>query len=260
MPRKLSHVTGAGTFRMVDVSAKPVTSRVAVARGRVFMHRETLALVREERARKGSVLAAAHIAGVMAAKRTSTLIPSPLACRSRASSCARADEDLLGRDRVARADARAHGVEMEALTAVMIAALTIYDMPKSADRGMVMGEFALWEKRRGRRASARRVGPHLPRGPRARAAAARVLPRDDPVAECRGRALRRRVVAAHPLPFRNSSMDLLRCARLISRGRARPAVPAGGGGAARGHREPGARGGRRMRIMTGAMIPEGADA
>ena len=75
MARKLSHISDVGDFQMVDVSRKPVTARVAVACGRVFMHRDTLALVREERARKGNVLAAAHLAGVMAAKRTATIIP-----------------------------------------------------------------------------------------------------------------------------------------------------------------------------------------
>ena len=160
MPRKLSHVTGAGTFRMVDVSAKPVTSRVAVARGRVFMHRETLGLVREERARKGSVLAAAHIAGVMAAKRTSTLIPLchslPLESVEIAFGLDEGTSSVGIESRV-RTRGRT-GVEMEALTAVMVAALTIYDMLKSADRGMVMGEFALWEKRGGRSGIHRRAG------------------------------------------------------------------------------------------------------
>src|SRR5512141_1498116 len=75
MPRKLSHLDARGRVRMVDVAAKRVTTRVAVARGRVFMHRGTLALVRENRTPKGNVLATAHLAGVMAAKRTSELIP-----------------------------------------------------------------------------------------------------------------------------------------------------------------------------------------
>jgi len=152
MPRKLSHVTDTGDFRMVDVSKKPVTARVAVARGRVFMHRETLTLVREERARKGNVLAAAHLAGVLAAKRTATIIPLahslPLDSVELAFGLDEGSSSVEIESRV-RTRGRT-GVEMEALTAVMAAALTIYDMLKSADRGMVMGEFALWEKRGGR--------------------------------------------------------------------------------------------------------------
>jgi cyclic pyranopterin phosphate synthase len=160
MPRKLSHVTDAGEFRMVDVSAKPVTSRVAVAHGRVFMHRETLGLVRDERSRKGSVLAAAHIAGVMAAKRTATLIPL---CHSLPLESVELAFGLEEETSSVRIESRVRtrgrtGVEMEALTAVMVAALTIYDMLKSADRGMVMGEFALWEKRGGRSGVYRREG------------------------------------------------------------------------------------------------------
>jgi len=160
MRKKLSHVTDEGDFRMVDVSRKPVTARVAVARGRVFMHRDTLGLVREERARKGNVLAAAHIAGVMAAKRTATLIPLAHSLPLDSVEMAFALED--GTSSVAiesRVRTRGRtGVEMEALTAVMAAALTIYDMLKAADRGMVMGEFALWEKRGGRSGVYRRAG------------------------------------------------------------------------------------------------------
>ena len=160
MPRKLSHVTDAGDFRMVDVGKKPVTARVAVARGRVFMHRETLALVREERSRKGNVLAAAYLAGVMAAKRTATIIPlaHPLPLDSVELAFGLDDEtSSVGIESGVRTRGRT-GVEMEALTAVMAAALTIYDMLKSADRGMVMGEFALWEKRGGRSGVYRRTG------------------------------------------------------------------------------------------------------
>jgi len=160
MARKLSHVTDTGDFRMVDVSKKPVTARVAVARGRVFMHRETLALVREERARKGNVLAAAHLAGVLAAKRTATIIPLahslPLDSVELAFGLDEGSSSVEIESRV-RTRGRT-GVEMEALTAVMAAALTIYDMLKSADRGMVMGEFALWEKRGGRSGVYRRAG------------------------------------------------------------------------------------------------------
>ncbi|HEY2955884.1 MAG TPA: cyclic pyranopterin monophosphate synthase MoaC [Candidatus Eisenbacteria bacterium] len=160
MPRRLSHLTDAGEFRMVDVSAKPVSAREAVARGRVYMHRETLALVREDRAAKGNVLAAAHLAGVMAAKRTGTLIPLahnlPIDSVEMAFSLDDPTSSVGIESRV-RTRGRT-GVEMEALTAVMAAALTLYDMLKAADRGMVMGEFALWEKRGGRSGVYRRRG------------------------------------------------------------------------------------------------------
>jgi cyclic pyranopterin phosphate synthase len=158
MPRKLSHVDASGRIRMVDVSEKTVTSRVAVARGRVFMRRATLAMVREERGPKGNVLATAHVAGVMAAKRTGALIPLahdvPLDGVEIAFSL---DEESSSVGIEARVRARGRtGVEMEALTAAMAAALTLYDMLKAVDRGMLMGEFALWEKRGGRRGDYRR--------------------------------------------------------------------------------------------------------
>jgi cyclic pyranopterin phosphate synthase len=144
---------------MVNVSAKRVTTRVAVARGRVFMRRATLALLRGGRAPKGDVLAAAHLAGVMAAKRTSELIPLahplPLDGIDLAFSFDTVTSSVVLE---ARVSTRARtGVEMEALTAVMVAALTLYDMLKAVDRGMVMGEFALWEKRGGRSGITRRA-------------------------------------------------------------------------------------------------------
>jgi cyclic pyranopterin phosphate synthase len=137
---------------MVDVSRKRVTSREAVARGRVFMRRRTLALLASKAQPKGDALAAAHLAGVLAAKRTSELIPLAhplvldgvdLAFSLHPETCSVAIE--------ARVRTRgATGVEMEALTAVTVAALTLYDMLKAVDRGMVLGEIALWEKRGGR--------------------------------------------------------------------------------------------------------------
>lgn len=137
---------------MVDVSAKRVSARVAVARGRVFMHRQTLELLRDRRVPKGDVIAAAHLAGVMAAKRTGELIPLahplPLDGVEMAFSLD-GTTSSVGIEARVRSRGRT-GVEMEALTAVMVAALTLYDMLKAADRGMVMGEFALWEKRGGR--------------------------------------------------------------------------------------------------------------
>jgi cyclic pyranopterin phosphate synthase len=137
---------------MVDVGAKPVSARVAVARGRVFMHRDTLALLREGRAPKGDVLATAHLAGVMAAKRTSEIIPLAHTLALDGVDLAFSlDDDSTSIGIEARVRARGRtGVEMEALTAVAVAGLTLYDMLKAVDRGMVMGEIAVWEKRGGR--------------------------------------------------------------------------------------------------------------
>jgi cyclic pyranopterin phosphate synthase len=137
---------------MVDVSRKRVTTRTAVARGRVFMHERTLEELRAGRAAKGDVLATAHIAGVMAAKRTHEIIPlaHPLPIEGIDLAFAILP-DSASVEIVARVRTRARtGVEMEALTAVTAAALTIYDMLKAIDRGMVLGEIALWEKRGGR--------------------------------------------------------------------------------------------------------------
>ena len=152
MPRRLSHLDARGRVRMVDVGDKPVSARVALARGRVFMHRETLELLRDGRAPKGDVLTTAHLAGVLAAKRTAEIIPLahslPLDGVDLAFSL---DPDSASVGIEARVRARGRtGVEMEALTAVTVAALTVYDMLKAVDRGMVMGEFAVWEKRGGR--------------------------------------------------------------------------------------------------------------
>ena len=152
MARRLSHLDASGRVRMVDVGSKPVTRRTAVARARVFMHRDTLALLRDGRAPKGDVVATAHVAGVMAAKRTSELIPlaHPLPLDSVQLTFA-LDGATSSVAIEARAITRARtGVEMEALTAAAVAALTLYDMLKAVDRGMVIGEIALWEKRGGR--------------------------------------------------------------------------------------------------------------
>jgi cyclic pyranopterin phosphate synthase len=143
---------------MVNVGAKAVTRRRAIARGRLFAHRATLDLLRAGRAPKGDVLAAAHLAGVLAAKRTADLIPlaHPLALDGVDLSFA-----LDGRSSSVAIEATVSnrgrtGCEMEALTAVAVAALTLYDMLKAVDRGMVIGEIALWEKRGGRRGAWRR--------------------------------------------------------------------------------------------------------
>ncbi len=152
MPRRLSHVGPKGRVRMVDVGAKRVTARVAVARGRVFMHRDTLALLRDGSAPKGDVLTTAHLAGVMAAKRTSEIIPLAHGLNLDGLDLGFTfDEEGASIGIEARARARGRtGVEMEALTAVAVAALTLYDMLKAVDRGMVIGEVAVWEKRGGR--------------------------------------------------------------------------------------------------------------
>ena len=137
---------------MVDVGGKKVTSRTATARGRVFMNKKTLALLVGGGHPKGDAIAAAHIAGVMAAKRTHELIPlaHPLPIEGVALTFTPDDEtSSVGIECQVRTRART-GVEMEALTAVAVAALALYDMLKSADRAMVIGDIALWEKRGGR--------------------------------------------------------------------------------------------------------------
>jgi cyclic pyranopterin phosphate synthase len=137
---------------MVDVSAKPATEREAVAAGRVVMQPETLDVVRKGDAKKGDVLGAARIAGIMAAKRTHDLIPlcHPLSI-TKAEVDIRPDAALPGLEVTARVKvAGKTGVEMEALTAVAVACLTIYDMVKAVDRGMRIEGIRLIEKRGGR--------------------------------------------------------------------------------------------------------------
>ena len=146
--RTLSHVAPGGEVRMVDVSAKPATERVAVAEGRVVMTPETLDLVLKGNAKKGDVLGAARIAGIMAAKKTHELIPlcHPLPL-SRIAVDIEPDRKLPGF--AVRATAKVTGqtgVEMEALTAVSMACLTIYDMVKAVERGMRIDGIRLIEK------------------------------------------------------------------------------------------------------------------
>jgi cyclic pyranopterin monophosphate synthase len=152
MAKRLSHVDGRGRVRMVDVSAKKVTLREAVARGVVWMRRETLDRVEADQGPKANVLATAHLAAVMAAKRTSDLIPLAHPVPIDAVDVT-FELDRDGPAVVIEARVRTRGrtgVEMEALTAVAAAGLTLYDMLKAVDRGMVIGEIALWEKRGGR--------------------------------------------------------------------------------------------------------------
>ncbi|MCA3596795.1 MAG: cyclic pyranopterin monophosphate synthase MoaC [Methylobacterium sp.] len=148
----LTHLDATGAAHMVDVGEKALTSREAVAEGRVVMAKETLALIRDGLAKKGDVIATARIAGIMAAKRTHELIPlcHPLLL-TKVSLDIEADASLPGL--VVRGLARVNGqtgVEMEALTAVSVACLTIYDMAKAVDRGMRIEGIRLLEKRGGK--------------------------------------------------------------------------------------------------------------
>ena len=150
--RRLRHLNAAGEARMVDVSAKAVTERSAVAEGFVAMAPETLELVLQGEVPKGDVLATARIAGIMAAKRTHELIPlcHPLALMQVTVDFV-ASRELAGIrvEATAKVEAKT-GVEMEALTAVTVACLTIYDMCKAVDRAMVFSGIRLIEKTGGR--------------------------------------------------------------------------------------------------------------
>jgi cyclic pyranopterin monophosphate synthase len=146
----LTHIDARGQARMVDVGGKAETERVAVAAGRVVMAQATLAAIRAGDVKKGDVLSAARIAGVMAAKRTGELIPlcHPIALTHVSVDIAENADGLE-----VRAEARTFGrtgVEMEAMTAVSIACLTIYDMAKALDRGMRIEAIRLVEKRGGK--------------------------------------------------------------------------------------------------------------
>ena len=145
---KLTHLDASGDARMVDVSAKPPLRREAVARGEIHLQRATVDAIENDRVKKGNVLATARLAGIMAAKKTADLIPlcHPLAITH----CAVDFEIPAARDRViitasARITANT-GVEMEALTAVTVAALTIYDMCKALDKEMEISGIALVSK------------------------------------------------------------------------------------------------------------------
>ena len=153
-----SHLDKAGKARMVDVGAKADTGREALARGRVFMHASTLKLVRENKADKGDVLTVAKSAAIGAAKRAAELIPlaHTLFLDGVDVSFALDTSGPSVGIEVRVASTGKTGVEMEALTAVSVAALTIYDMLKAVDRGMVIGEIALWEKRGGKSGDWRR--------------------------------------------------------------------------------------------------------
>jgi cyclic pyranopterin phosphate synthase len=148
----LTHIDRSGEVRMVDVSAKPATERTAVAEGRVVMSKATLDLIVSGNAKKGDVLGSARIAGIMAAKRTSDLIPlcHPLAL-SKVTLDITPDKKLPGCIVTAAVKVNGPtGVEMEALTAVAVACLTIYDMIKAVERGVRIEGIHLAEKRGGK--------------------------------------------------------------------------------------------------------------
>lgn len=152
--KQLTHIDSKGQVRMVDVGAKPDTERIAVAEGFIAMHPETLALIVEGKAAKGDVLACARVAGIMAGKQTSSIIPMchPLLITKSKVECEPVYEGE-------RADGKCGihvtttfgvtgktGIEMEALTAASVACLTVYDMCKAVDRGMEIGEVRLLKK------------------------------------------------------------------------------------------------------------------
>jgi cyclic pyranopterin phosphate synthase len=147
---RLTHVDETGAARMVDVAGKPITHRRAVAGAVLHMHRETLAMIVEGRAPKGDVLAVARVAGIMAAKKTSELIPlcHQLAITRASVEFEPVDDGISIRATVETDDVT--GVEMEALTAAGVAALTLYDMCKAVDRGMTVDRLGLLLKEGGK--------------------------------------------------------------------------------------------------------------
>jgi cyclic pyranopterin monophosphate synthase len=152
-----THLDPLGRARMVDVTPKEPTHRRAVARCKVFMKPETTAAIANREVKKGDVLSVARVAGIQAAKRTSDMIPlcHPLLVGAVSVNFEIGDDFVAVEVHVDTVDRT--GVEMEALHACSIAALTVYDMCKSADRAMVIGELALWEKTGGRSGVYRRV-------------------------------------------------------------------------------------------------------
>jgi len=148
----LTHFNQAGEAHMVDVGAKEVTKRVAVAEGQINMLESTLELIKQGNHKKGDVLGIARIAGIMAAKKTSDLIPlcHPLALTKVTLDLQVLDDDVAVHCRAQVETSGQTGVEMEALTAVQVALLTVYDMCKAVDRGMVMTDVRLLEKAGGK--------------------------------------------------------------------------------------------------------------
>jgi cyclic pyranopterin phosphate synthase len=151
MPR-LTHFDAKGNAAMVDVTAKTVTDRTATAKGSVLMQPETIALITAGRVKKGDVLSVARLAGIMGAKRTPDLIPL---CHPLALTSVQVDLDVDKKRNAVDITATCKlagktGVEMEALTAVAVAALTVYDMCKAVDRGMRLSDIRLVEKSGGK--------------------------------------------------------------------------------------------------------------
>jgi len=160
---RLTHFDEAGGARMVDVTTKAPTDRRAVAAGSVWVGPETYRRIQDRSLEKGDVLQVARLAGIMAAKRTAELIPL---CHPLLLTSVRVDFDLVAEDH--RVDIRAEvrvsgatGVEMEALTAVGVAALTVYDMCKAVDKGMVIGDVRLLRKEGGKSGTYERPGEAL---------------------------------------------------------------------------------------------------
>jgi cyclic pyranopterin phosphate synthase len=144
--KRLTHIAADGRAQMVDVSAKPLSARTAVAEGRITLAKETVALIRKNEIAKGDVIATARLAGIQAAKRTAHLIPL---CHTIPLSDVKIEIELSKNGAAVRCTARTvaqTGVEMEALTGVSVALLTIYDMCKAVDREMVIGEVRLVKK------------------------------------------------------------------------------------------------------------------
>lgn len=150
--KKLTHLDKKGKAKMVDITEKPLTLREAVAKGSVYMNPETLKLIKDKKIPKGDVFSVARVAGIMAAKKTSELIPMchPLNITS-------VEIEFNPDSKRNKVDIESHvkivgrtGVEMEALSTVSVAALTIYDMCKAVDKEMVISEIMLMEKRGGR--------------------------------------------------------------------------------------------------------------
>jgi len=146
--KKLTHFNKKGQARMVDVSSKPATQREAVARGSIYMKKQTLNLITDKKISKGDVFETARVAGIMAAKRTCELIPL---CHQLNLSSVTVDFNIDRKKNKVDIEAKAKcagqtGVEMEAIVAVSVAALTIYDMCKAVDRAMVISDIMLMEK------------------------------------------------------------------------------------------------------------------
>ena len=180
--KRLTHVGPRGDVRMVDVGEKPVTSREAVATGEITMSADAVRLIRSGKVKKGDPLQTAILAGIMAAKQTSTLIPLchplPLSHASVQLAPTRHGYRISARVRTTSQT----GVEMEALTAVSVAALTIYDMVKAVDKTMVISDICLQEKRGGtsgeyiRERTVARASRSRPGGSRSRSGASRGTP------------------------------------------------------------------------------------